>query len=133
MAWRPPTLYEPALHLLRGSAACFLVAILVGWTWVPALIAALVLGTMGFGLIAPNAMHSAMQPLPNHAGAISAMAAFVQVLAQSVSSAVVVSLNDRAPGLSMAASMIFWSTVALVAYLWLARPAEIVWERDHLI
>jgi hypothetical protein len=53
------------------------------------------------------------------------MAAFVQVLAQSTSSAFVVALNDRAPGLSMAASMMLWSAVCLIAYLRLARPAEI--------
>jgi MFS transporter, DHA1 family, multidrug resistance protein len=114
------------IALALGSAALFLVAILSGWTWVPALIAILVVGTMGFGLIAPNAMHAAMQPLPNHAGAVSAMAGFVQVLAQSASSAVVVSFNDREPGLSMAAVMTFWSAVALVAYVRLARPAEVV-------
>jgi hypothetical protein len=35
----------------------------------------------------------------------------------------------------MAASMVFWSTVALVAYMRLARPAEIVSpsDRDALI
>jgi DHA1 family bicyclomycin/chloramphenicol resistance-like MFS transporter len=114
------------IALAFGSAALFLAAILSGWTWVPGLIAILVAGTMGFGLIVPNAMHAAMQPLPAHAGAVSAMAAFVQVLAQSASSAAVVSFNDRDPGLSMALAMIFWSTVALIAYARLARPAEIV-------
>jgi DHA1 family bicyclomycin/chloramphenicol resistance-like MFS transporter len=120
------------IALAFGSAALFLAAILAGWTSVPALIAILVVGTMGFGLIAPNAMHAAMQPLPDHAGAVSAMAAFVQVLAQSASSAAVVSFNDRQPGLSMAAAMIFWSAVALIAYVRLARPAEIVSGQNAL-
>jgi DHA1 family bicyclomycin/chloramphenicol resistance-like MFS transporter len=120
------------LALAFGSAALFMVAILAGWTGVPALIVILTPGTMGFGLIVPNAMHAAMQPLPNHAGAVSAMAAFVQVLAQSASSAAVVSFNDKDPGLSMAAAMIFWSAVALIAYLRLARPAEIISEQNAL-
>jgi hypothetical protein len=77
-------------------------------------------------------MHAAMQPLPAHAGAVSAMAAFVQVLAQSASSAAVVSFNDRKPGLSMAAAMVFWSAVALIAYARLARSAEIVSEQNAL-
>jgi DHA1 family bicyclomycin/chloramphenicol resistance-like MFS transporter len=120
------------IALALGSAALFLTAILTGWTWVPGLIAILVAGTMGFGLIVPNAMHAAMRPLPAHAGAVSAMAAFVQVLAQSASSAAVVSFNDRKPGLSMAAAMIIWSAVALIAYARLARPAEIVSEQNAL-
>jgi DHA1 family bicyclomycin/chloramphenicol resistance-like MFS transporter len=120
------------IALTFGSAALFLTAILTGCTWVPGLIAILVAGTMGFGLIAPNAMHAAMQPLPAHAGAVSAMAAFVQVLAQSASSAAVVSFNDRKPGLSMAAAMVLWSAVALIAYARLARPAEIVSEQNAL-
>jgi DHA1 family bicyclomycin/chloramphenicol resistance-like MFS transporter len=120
------------IALAFGSAVLFLTAILTGWIGVPGLIAILVAGTMGFGLIVPNAMHAAMQPLPAHAGAVSAMAAFVQVLAQSASSAVVVSFNDRKPGLSMAAAMILWSAVALIAYARLARPAEIVTEQNAL-
>jgi DHA1 family bicyclomycin/chloramphenicol resistance-like MFS transporter len=115
-----------------GSAGVLVAALLAGWTWVPALAAILVVGTMGFGLIAPNAIHGAMHPLPDHAGAVSAMAAFVQVLAQSASSALVVSLNGREPGLSMAVSMLVWSALGLAAYVSLARPAEIVSQRNAL-
>lgn len=107
------------------SSATLLVAVLVaGWMWVPGLIAILVLSATGFGLIAPNAIHAALQPLPHHAGAVSAMTAFVQVLAQSASSAFVFALDGRAPGLSMAVSMTSWSVVGLIAYLRLVRPAE---------
>jgi DHA1 family bicyclomycin/chloramphenicol resistance-like MFS transporter len=112
------------IAIALASAASLLVAILGGWTWVPGLAGILILGAMGFGLIAPNAMHAAMQPLPGRAGVVSAMAGFVQVLTQSAASAVVVSFNDKDPGLSMAASMIFCSVVALLAYAGVARPAE---------
>jgi len=113
------------IGIALGSATLLVVVLVAGWIWVPGLIAMLIFGAAGFGLIAPNAMHAAMQPLPHHAGAVSAMAAFVQVLAQSASSAFVFALNDRAPGLAMAASMMLWSAVCLIAYLRLARPAEI--------
>jgi MFS transporter, DHA1 family, multidrug resistance protein len=109
------------IALALASAAAFLVAVLAGWSFVPGLVGILILGTIGFGLIAPNAMHAAMQPLPSHAGAVSAMAAFVQVLTQSISSALVVSFNGRDPGLSMAVAMIFCSTGALLAYWGVAR------------
>jgi DHA1 family bicyclomycin/chloramphenicol resistance-like MFS transporter len=107
-----------------AAAAMFLVAVLAGWNWTPGLAAILVLGTMGFGLIAPNAMHAAMQPLPSQAGAVSAMAGFVQVITPSIASAVVVSLNGSDPGVSMAVVMIVCSIGALLAYRRLARPAE---------
>ena len=113
------------IGIALGSATLLVVALVAGWLWVPGLVAILILSAAGFGLIAPNAMHAAMQPLPNHAGAISAMSALVQVLAQSASSAVVFALNSRAPGLAMAGSMMLWSALCLIAYLWLARPAEI--------
>jgi MFS transporter, DHA1 family, multidrug resistance protein len=113
------------IGIALGSATLLTIALVAGWIWVPGLIAVLILSAAGFGLIAPNAMHAAMQPLPQHAGAVSAMAAFVQVLAQSASSAFVVALNDRAPGLSMAGSMMLWSAVCLIAYLRLARPTEV--------
>jgi DHA1 family bicyclomycin/chloramphenicol resistance-like MFS transporter len=112
------------IALALCSAAAFLMAILAGWTWALGLAGILILGAMGFGLIVPNAIHAAMQPLPTQAGAVSAMMAFVQVLVQSASSAIVVSFNDRDPGLSMAGSLVFWSLMALLAYIGLARPAE---------
>jgi DHA1 family bicyclomycin/chloramphenicol resistance-like MFS transporter len=112
------------IGLALASAAAFLAAVLAGWEWVPGLASILILGTMGFGLIAPNAMHAAMQPLPNHAGAVSAMAAFIQVITQVIASALVVSFNSRSPGLSMAVVMGICAVGVLVAYRGVARPAE---------
>ncbi len=124
--WGVPPSYPLAtgIALAFGSAIVFCAAILAGWTFVPGLVAILVIGTMGFGLIVPNAMHAAMQPLPSHAGAVSATAGFIQVLTQSVMSALVVSFDSREPGLSMAIAMVFCSLAALLAYSGLARRAE---------
>ncbi len=110
--------------LAFAAALALLVAMLAGWSWVLGLIGLIVLANVAFGLIAPNAMHSAMQPLPNHAGTVSAVAGSVQVLTGSVSSALVVSFSGGRPGLSMALSMVFWSALALIAHVGLARPAE---------
>lgn len=121
----PPALPLGAgIAVALGSGGLLLIMTLAGWLWVPALVVLLVLGAMGFGLITPNALHGAMHPLPDHAGAVSAMAAFVQVLAQSAASACVVFLAGIEPGLSMAACMTLFSGLGLMAYQWLARPAE---------
>jgi DHA1 family bicyclomycin/chloramphenicol resistance-like MFS transporter len=112
------------IALTLASAVMFVVAVLMGWSWVPGLVGILVLGTMGFGLIAPNAMHAALRPLPSQAGAVSAMAGFIQVITQSVSSAVVVGFSGGDPGMSMAVTMIVCSIATVLAYGGIARPAE---------
>jgi DHA1 family bicyclomycin/chloramphenicol resistance-like MFS transporter len=112
------------LALAGAAAATLMVAILLGWAWVPGLAAILVIATLAFGLIAPNAMHAAMQPLPTHAGAVSAIAGSAQVLVGSISSALVVLFSGQHPGFAMAASMVFWSAMALLAYVAVARPGE---------
>jgi MFS transporter, DHA1 family, multidrug resistance protein len=120
----------PAYPLATGialaivSAAAFLVAVLAGWSSVPGLAGILVVGTLGFGLIAPNAIHGAMQPLPAHAGAVSAVAGLIQVLIQSFTSAAVFLFNGRNPGLSMAIAMTVCAIGSLLAYGGVARRAE---------
>jgi DHA1 family bicyclomycin/chloramphenicol resistance-like MFS transporter len=111
-----------ALAILSASA--FLVAILVGWSSVPGLAGILVVGTLGFGLIAPNAIHAAMQPLPAHAGAVSAMAGFIQVIIQSITSAAVFFFDGGNPGLSMAVAMTVCAIGSFLAYGGVARRAE---------
>ena len=106
------------IALAAGNA--LLAAILSGWSWAPGLVAILVLANLGFGLVAPNATNAALQPLPEHAGAVSALAASAQVLVGSISSAWVVSYPASRPGLSMAIAMAFWSAMACLALL---RPA----------
>jgi DHA1 family bicyclomycin/chloramphenicol resistance-like MFS transporter len=120
----PAYLLGAGIALALCSAVTFLVAVLAGWSWVPGLAAILVLGTMGFGLIAPNAMHGAMQRLPSQAGAVSAMAGFIQVITQSMVSVLVVSFNGHIPGMPMAVVMMVCSIGALFAYRRIARPAE---------
>lgn len=120
----PAYLLGAGIALALCSAVAFLVAVLAGWSWVPGLAAILVLGTMGFGLIAPNAVHGAMQRLPSQAGAVSAMAGFIQVITQSMVSVLVVSFNGHIPGMPMAVVMMVCSIGALFAYRRIARPAE---------
>lgn len=72
---------QAGIMLSVTAAAALLVAILAGWRWAPGLIALLMRDMAGFGLIAPDAIAAAIRSLPDHAGAASAMAGFIQVLA----------------------------------------------------
>jgi DHA1 family bicyclomycin/chloramphenicol resistance-like MFS transporter len=83
----------------------------------------MVLVALSFGLIAPNAMNGAMQPLPQIAGSVSAAAGCVQMIAAAGSSALVAIFFDGHSALSMAAFMALFSGLAAIAYLLIARPA----------
>jgi len=55
------------IGIALGSATLLVVVLVAGWIWVPGLIAILILSAAGFGLIAPNAMHSANKKSPQQA------------------------------------------------------------------
>jgi MFS transporter, DHA1 family, multidrug resistance protein len=84
----------------------------------------LVLGNLAFGLIMPNAMERAMQPLPQIAGAAGAAMGCIQMAMGAAASGLVATLYDGHSALSMTALMALCSLLALAAYLLVARPAE---------
>jgi DHA1 family bicyclomycin/chloramphenicol resistance-like MFS transporter len=99
---------------------------LADWMPLPLVVALLVLGTLAFGLIAPNAMQGAMQPLPQIAGAAGAATGFIQMTMGAVASGLVAAFYDGRSALSMTALMALCSLLALISYLRIARPAECV-------
>jgi DHA1 family bicyclomycin/chloramphenicol resistance-like MFS transporter len=99
---------------------------LADWMPLPLVISLLVLVNLAFGLIAPNAMQRAMQPLPQIAGAAGAATGCIQMTMGAVASGLVAALYDGRSALSMTALMALCSLLALVSYLLLARPAEYV-------
>jgi DHA1 family bicyclomycin/chloramphenicol resistance-like MFS transporter len=114
------------LGLAAASAMLLLAMSLTDWMPLPFVVSLLVLGTLAFGLIAPNAMQGAMQPLPEIAGAAGAAAGCIQMTTGAVASGLVTALYDGRSALSMTAVMVLCSLLVLVAYLLLARPAECV-------
>jgi DHA1 family bicyclomycin/chloramphenicol resistance-like MFS transporter len=112
------------LVLAAVSTMLLLVMTLAGWMPLLFVIPLLVLGTLAFGLIAPNAMQGAMQPLPQIAGATGAAAGCIQMTMEAVASGLVAGLYDGHSALSMTALMALCSLLALASYLLLARPAE---------
>jgi DHA1 family bicyclomycin/chloramphenicol resistance-like MFS transporter len=112
------------LVLAAASAMSLLAMTLAGWMPLPLVISLLVLGTLAFGLIAPNAMQGAMQPLPQIAGAAGAATGCIQMTMGAVASGLVAALYDGHSALSMTALMAVCSLIALGSYLMVARPAE---------
>src|SRR6267154_2385716 len=112
------------LVLAAVSTTVLLAMTLADWMPLPLVIALLVLGNLAFGLIAPNAMQGAMQPLPQIAGAAGAATGSIQMATGAVVSGLVATLYDEHSALSMTAIMAACSLLGLVSYLLVARPAE---------
>ncbi len=112
------------LTLSAAAAATLLAATMFGWAQ-PAFIAALLMAVaLAFGMTMPSIMNATMQPLPDIAGAVGALAGSIQMTAGAASSGLVAALFDGRSALSMAAVMAACSLIALIAYYLLARPAE---------
>jgi MFS transporter, DHA1 family, multidrug resistance protein len=79
---------------------------------------------LSFGLISPNAMNGAMQPLPEIAGSASAVLAFIQMIAAALYSGLVAGLFDRCSAFSMAMVMVFSCSLAIASYVCVVRRAE---------
>ena len=112
------------LALAVVTATALLMMTLADWMPLAPVISLLVLSNFAFGLIAPNAMQGAMQPLPQVAGAAGAATGCIQMTTGAVVSGLVAMLYDEHSALSMTALMAVCSLVALASYLLLARPAE---------
>ena len=112
------------LVLAAVSAMMLLAMTLADWMPLPVVISLLILGSLAFGLIAPNAIQGAMQPLPQIAGAAGTAASCIQMATGAAASGLVAALYDGHSALSMTALMAACWLLALVAYLLLARPAE---------
>jgi MFS transporter, DHA1 family, multidrug resistance protein len=112
------------LLLAAASAMILLTMTLAAWMPFGIVIAILAVNNFAFGLIAPNAMQGVMHPLPQIAGAVSAMTGFVQMTVAAIVSGLVTTLFDGRSALSMTSLMAVCSLLALAGYLVLARPAE---------
>ena len=115
-----------AIGLTLSSAAslALLAMTLIGWMPTAPTVGLLMAVAFGFGLSVPNVMSATMQRLPEIAGAVSAAAGSIQLISGALSSALVAIRFDGRTALSMTAVMAVSSLLALLLYLFVARPAE---------
>jgi MFS transporter, DHA1 family, multidrug resistance protein len=120
----PGQLITIGLVLSTLLAAALLGMALMAGRSMPLVVLVMVGVALSFGLISPNAMTGALQPMPAVAGSVSAVAVFVQMLAAASSSAFVAALFDGQSALSMATVMVVFCVLSIVSYLSVARAAE---------
>jgi DHA1 family bicyclomycin/chloramphenicol resistance-like MFS transporter len=112
------------LTLSSASSVALLAMTLAGWMPTALVVALLMAVALGFGLSVPNVMSATMQHLPDIAGAVSAAAGSIQLIAGAISSGLVAVHFDGRSALSMTAVMAASSLLALVLYVMVARPAD---------
>jgi DHA1 family bicyclomycin/chloramphenicol resistance-like MFS transporter len=118
-------------HQLPIGLACMiavtaLLAVLVvsGPVRLSVLVPLFVLVTFSFGIIAPNASHGTLEPIPEIAGVASGVLASFQMVCATVSSALVSLLFAPFGLAAMAAVMLLFALAAGLAYLSLPRAAR---------
>jgi DHA1 family bicyclomycin/chloramphenicol resistance-like MFS transporter len=125
-AWgaSPGQLITIGLIVSTLLATSLLAMALAGGASIILVVLVMVAVALSFGLISPNAMAGALQPLPEIAGSASAVAVFVQMIGAALSSGFVAGLFDGRSALSMAVVMVAFCLLAVASYVGVARPAE---------
>ncbi len=118
-------LLDFGLIFSASSAIGLVIVSVMGINEVSILMFLLIFNTFCYGIIAPNATHNSLQPLPEIAGVAAALLGFLRMLAGAAASSLVSFLFD---GTSIAMSMIMagFAIAALVNYIRLRfMPIEI--------
>jgi DHA1 family bicyclomycin/chloramphenicol resistance-like MFS transporter len=112
------------LALSTVLATSLLVMTVAGGRSIPIVVVVMVGVALSFGLISPNAMNGALQPMPDIAGSTTAVVIFVQMIAAASSSALVAALFDGHSAFSMAVVMLSFCLLAIASYVGVIGPAK---------
>jgi DHA1 family bicyclomycin/chloramphenicol resistance-like MFS transporter len=113
------------LTLASVTTLLLLFMTLAGWMPLALVVPLLVLCNVAFGMVMPNAMERAMEPLPEVAGVAGAAMGCIQMTTGAAISGLVATFHDGHSAFSMTALMALCSLLASAAYLLLARPSEL--------
>lgn len=103
------------LSLIGSAALCGFV--LNGGASFPLFLALCIVSTFGYGIIAPNAAHGAMHPMPEIAGIAGASLGFLQMAGGTVASALFAELCDDKTAWSMTGTMLLCAALSLAIYM----------------
>lgn len=120
----PGHLMTIGLTLSTSFASLLLIATLCGVSSGVLVVCVMVGVALSFGFISPNATSGAMQPMPQIAGSISAVAGLLQAATAAGSSALVAFFFDGHTARSMAGTMLLFSLLAVALYVQVVSPAK---------
>jgi len=107
-----------------STALALLVLSLIGAVKVATVVPLAVLGFIGHGMVRPNAVQGALEPVPEVAGVASALMSAAQMVTGAAASAMVSTLFDGHTARSMTSVMAFCACAAASVYGLVVRPAE---------
>jgi DHA1 family bicyclomycin/chloramphenicol resistance-like MFS transporter len=120
----PGRLVAGGLAAIAGSALALLALAATG-VLPPALLVSLAcVGFLGQGVVRPNAVQGALEPMPEIAGVASAVLSGVQMLAGALASAAVAALFDGRTALAVTAPMTVCALASVAVYAGVVRRAE---------
>ena len=105
------------LSLSTALATCLMVMALADGRSILVVVLVMTGVALSFGLISPNAISEALQPVPAIAGAAGAVVMFIQMLGAASSSWLVSWLFDGRSALSMAVTMLVFCLLAIASCL----------------
>ncbi len=112
------------LALIVATSLILLASTLVGAIRVWVLVPLAVVGFVGQGMVRPNAVQGALEPMPEIAGVATALLSAVTMLVGALSSALVATWSDGRSTLSVTAMMAFTASASALVYAMVVRPAE---------
>ena len=112
------------LALRPATGITLLVLAWVGVMRVGTIVPLAVLGFVGQGIVRPNVVQGALEPLPDAAGVASALMSAAQMVTGATASALVSMLFDGRSAHSMASVMAVCACAAAAVYAFVVRPAE---------
>ena len=120
----PARLMTWGLGLIVGTSLLLLALTFAGAVTVWLLVPLAVIGFVGQGIVRPNAVQGALEPLPEIAGVASAVLSAMQMIVGALSSAIVAEWFDGHSAFAVTAMMAITASVSAIVYRTLVRPAE---------
>ena len=112
------------LGIIVATSVLLLVLTLAGGISVWVLVPLAVVGFVGQGIVRPNAVQGALEPVPESAGVASAVVSGLQMLVGGVSSAIVAAWFDGRSAISVTATMAVTALMSAMVFAFMVRPAE---------
>ncbi|GAA4325282.1 multidrug effflux MFS transporter [Pigmentiphaga soli] len=120
----PHVLLGCGLALSSSTTLIFAAAVFAGFMPLWLLLPVLTLNTFSFGMIAPNASHAAVEPLPEMAGVASAVVSTMMMGTGAAAGAMVTLLYDGHSARAMAGMMLVCALAALSVYVFRVRKTQ---------
>jgi DHA1 family bicyclomycin/chloramphenicol resistance-like MFS transporter len=106
------------------SSVSLLLLTMAGLLGAPMLIALVIVGFVGHGMVRPNAAQGALEPMSSIAGVASAVLSGTQMLTGALASALVAATFDGRSAIAVTGTMAVCATSSALVYATLVRPAE---------